>query len=52
MLDACHAGAMIGKGIHAPFFNVFAGGDYKEVPPTDEGVAGLVAELVADHTIG
>jgi electron transfer flavoprotein beta subunit len=31
---------------------VLAGGDYKEVPPTDEGVAGLVAELVADHTIG
>jgi electron transfer flavoprotein beta subunit len=31
---------------------VLAGGDYKEVAPTDEGVAGLVAELVADHTIG
>ena len=29
ILDACHSGAMIGKGIHAPFFNVFAGGDYK-----------------------
>jgi electron transfer flavoprotein beta subunit len=31
---------------------VLAGGDYKEIAPTDEGVAGLVAELVADHTIG
>jgi electron transfer flavoprotein beta subunit len=31
---------------------VLVGGDYKEVAPTDEGVAGLVAELVADHTIG
>lgn len=31
---------------------VLAGGDYKEVPPTDEGVGALVAELVADHTIG
>ena len=31
---------------------VLAGGDYKEVAPTDEGVKGLVDELVADHTIG
>lgn len=31
---------------------VLAGGDYKEVPPTDEGIGALVAELVADHTIG
>ena len=31
---------------------VLAGGDFKEVPATDEGIAGLVAELVADHTIG
>lgn len=31
---------------------VLAGGDYKEVAPTDEGVGALVAELVADHTIG
>ena len=31
---------------------VLAGGDYKDVPPTDEGVGALVAELVADHTIG
>lgn len=29
ILDACHSGAMIGKGVHAPFTNVFAGGDYK-----------------------
>ena len=31
---------------------VLAGGDYKEVPATDEGVKSLVAELVKDHTIG
>ena len=31
---------------------VLAGGDYKEVAPTDEGIAALVKELVADHTIG
>ena len=31
---------------------VLAGGDYKEVAPTDEGVKGLVDELIADHTIG
>ena len=31
---------------------VLAGGAFKEIAPTDEGVAGLVGELVADHTIG
>lgn len=31
MLDACHAGAMIGKGVHAPFDNVFTGPDYKVI---------------------
>lgn len=31
---------------------VLAGGDYKEVPATDEGIAHLVSELIADHTIG
>ena len=31
MLDACHAGAMIGKGVHAPFDNVFMGPDYKVI---------------------
>ena len=31
---------------------VLAGGAFKEVAPTDEGIGGLVAELVADHTIG
>ena len=31
---------------------VLAGGAFKEVPATDEGISGLVAELVADHTIG
>ena len=31
---------------------VLAGGDYKEIAPTDEGVKALVDELAADHTIG
>lgn len=28
ILDACHAGAMIGKGVNAPLMNVFSGPDY------------------------
>ena len=31
---------------------VLAGGAYKEIVPTDEGINGLVAGLIADHTIG
>ena len=31
---------------------VLAGGDFKEIAPTDEGIGGLVSELIADHTIG
>ena len=31
---------------------VLAGGEFKAVEPTDEGVNALVAELIADHTIG
>ena len=31
IIDACHAGAMIGKGIHAPFNNVFQGSEYKVI---------------------
>jgi len=31
---------------------VLAGGDYKEFPPTDAGVARLIGELIQDHTIG
>ena len=31
---------------------VLAGGAFKEIAPTDEGVGGLVSELIADHTIG
>ena len=31
---------------------VLAGGAFKEVPATDEGINGLVAELINDHTIG
>jgi electron transfer flavoprotein beta subunit len=28
---------------------VLAGAEYKEIPPTEEGVSGLVQELIADH---
>jgi electron transfer flavoprotein beta subunit len=31
---------------------VLTGGEYHEYPPTDEGVAQLVGELIEDHTIG
>ena len=31
---------------------VLAGGAFKEIPATDEGLKGLVSELIADHTIG
>ena len=29
IVDACHSGAMLGKGVHPPFTNVFTGKDYK-----------------------
>ncbi|MGN0779336.1 MAG: caspase family protein [Aristaeellaceae bacterium] len=29
ILDACHTGAVIGKGVHAPYDNVFEGDEYK-----------------------
>ena len=31
---------------------VLAGGDYKEFPPTDDGINALMSELIEDHTIG
>ncbi len=31
---------------------VLAGGEFKEIPATDEGVQGLVKELIDEHTIG
>ena len=31
---------------------VLAGGEYRDIPATDEGIGALVKELVADHTIG
>jgi electron transfer flavoprotein beta subunit len=31
---------------------VLTGGEYREYPPTDDGVAKLVGELIEDHTIG
>ena len=31
---------------------VLTGGEYHEFPPTDEGIARLVAELIEEHTIG
>ncbi len=31
---------------------VLTGGEYHEIAPTDEGMAGLVAELIKEHTVG
>ncbi len=31
---------------------VLAGGDYKEFPPSEAGVAQMISELIEDHTIG
>jgi electron transfer flavoprotein beta subunit len=31
---------------------VLAGGEYREFPPTEQGVAELVGELIEDHTLG
>ncbi len=31
IVDACHSGAMLGKGVHPPFDNVFTGKDYKVI---------------------
>jgi len=31
---------------------ILTGGEYHEFPPTDEGVAQLIGELIEDHTIG
>jgi electron transfer flavoprotein beta subunit len=31
---------------------VLAGGEYKEFPPSEEGIVELVGELIEDHTIG
>ena len=31
---------------------VLTGGEYHEFPPTDEGIAGLIDELIKEHTIG
>jgi electron transfer flavoprotein beta subunit len=31
---------------------VLAGGEYREFPPTDDGLTRLVGELIEDHTIG
>ena len=31
---------------------VLAGGDFREIPATDEGINGLVKELIDEHTIG
>ena len=31
LIDACHSGAMIGKGVSAPFDNLFTGPDYKVI---------------------
>ena len=31
---------------------VLKGGKYRQIPPTEEGICGLVRELVSDHTLG
>lgn len=31
---------------------VLTGGDYKEFPPTEDGVGRMIGELIEDHTIG
>ncbi len=31
---------------------VLTGGEYHEIEPTEEGIAGLVGELIQDHTVG
>jgi len=31
---------------------VLKGGEYREIPPTEEGIKNLIAELVSDHTLG
>ena len=31
---------------------VLAGGGYKEIEPTEDGLAAMVRELIEDHTIG
>ena len=38
--------------VHRILLPVLGGGEYKEVPPTDEGVAGLIGELIEEHTFG
>lgn len=37
--------------VHRILSVVLAGGEYHEFPPTDEGVAELVGELIQEHTI-
>ncbi|KKK75418.1 hypothetical protein LCGC14_2873920, partial [marine sediment metagenome] len=38
--------------VHRILSVVLTGGEYKEFPPTDDGLRGLVAELIEEHTIG
>jgi electron transfer flavoprotein beta subunit len=38
--------------VHRIMSVVLTGGDYREFPPTDDGVAKLVGELIEEHTIG
>jgi len=38
--------------VHKILSVVLSGGAYREVPATDEGLAGLVGELIEEHTIG
>jgi len=38
--------------VHRVQWIVLTGGEYKEFPPSDQGAAGLIGELIEDHTIG
>lgn len=31
---------------------VLTGGEYREIPPTEAGISGLIRELITDHTLG
>ena len=50
-LNWCGVGGSPTK-VHRIQSIVLSGGEYHEFPPTDEGVADLVGELIEEHTIG
>ncbi len=38
--------------VHRVQYIVLTGSEYKNIEPTDEGIRGLVHELIEEHTIG